>query len=339
MENSFEPYITHHPGDGITAEDSNSMQIMIKEDIAAKTQAAVDGIDRVPNADNADKLEEKTLAEITEEIVRRALSEIPKQTGYRKLFLKLEVGEEKVVEHGLKACPLVDLYQLDYFKVGASEDGYQFETWVNFYLYHSSERRLRFKDESEANAPNAPLKTVDIEPTDGHAYRIPFQDMLDYYGVEYAEESSLGSVETSFWKAFFADPNDEFDDDQQAHSPWFDRCCRENVSIGEITRKRDWEDIWFQMRPRKTVNYPYVGGDPSNGDLQPTYGNPVGPDTEEPMPAPTQIEVAHFDFNTMGLKLLRSAVYPPELFGTDGVETDRRPQILNELKVMALLKV
>lgn len=338
MENSFDPYISHHPGDSITAEDSNQIQIMIKEDIATQTKTAVENIERVPNADNADKLEEKTLAEIAEEIVQRALAQIPKQTGYRKLFLKLEVGEEKVVEHDLKACPLVDLYQLDYFKVGASEDGYQFETWVNFYLYHSSERRLRFKDESDSSAP---LKTVDIEPVDGHPYRILFKDMLDYYDIQYTENSSLGDVETEFWKAFFADPNDDFDDDQQAHSPWFDRCCRENMSIKEIKRKRDWDDIWFQMRPRKTVNYPYLGGNPLE-DNEPVedYGGPQAPVGEEPMPTPTQIEVVHFDFNTMGLKLLRPAVYSQELFDLeDGVEEQRREQILNELKVMALLKV
>ncbi|MEJ2559961.1 MAG: hypothetical protein P8186_27830, partial [Anaerolineae bacterium] len=300
MENSFEPFTTYEPGGPITAEDRNRDQVKIKEYIAAQTQAAVDGIERVPNADNADKLEEKTLAEITEEIVQRALSEIPKQTGYLRLFLKLEVGEEKVVEHGLKACPLVDLYQLDYFKVGASEDGYQFETWVNFYLYHSSERRLRFKDESEDPAT---LKTVDIEPADGHPYRIPFKDMLDYYGVEYTEDSSLGDVETEFWKAFFADPNDDFDDDQQAHSPWFDRCCRENLSVQTIRRKRDWDDIWFQMRPRRTVNYPYGPDGVPNGPDTTT-----DPDNPEPMPAPTQIEVAHFDFNTLGLRLLRNPV-------------------------------
>ena len=156
--------------------------------------------------------------------------------------------------------------------------------------------------------------------------------MLDYYEVEYTDDSSLGDAETEFWQAFFAAPNGDFDDDQQAHSPWFDRCCRENMSVREIKRKRDWDDIWFQMRPRKTVNYPYNTAD----------GAPNAPDPDseppEPMPAPTQIEVAHFDFDTLGLKLLRLAVYPAELFAEDGVEEERREQILNELKVMVLLK-
>ena len=126
MENGTKPYITHHAGDAITSQDSNDVQVMIKEDIAAQTQAAVEGIEQVPGADNADKLEGKTLAEISKEIVDKALSEIPERTGYLKLFKVLELGEENVVEHNLMACPLVDIYQLEYFPVVASEDDYRF---------------------------------------------------------------------------------------------------------------------------------------------------------------------------------------------------------------------
>ena len=56
-----------------------------------------------------------------------------------RIFKRLEVGEESVVEHNLLASPLVDVYQLDYFRVVASEDGYKYTTWVNFFLYHTSE--------------------------------------------------------------------------------------------------------------------------------------------------------------------------------------------------------
>ncbi|MDJ0753561.1 MAG: hypothetical protein QNJ45_08605 [Ardenticatenaceae bacterium] len=353
MEQTFDPYIKHHAGDLITADNSNDLQVMIREDIAKQAKEAAESITHVESADNAAHLEDHTLQQIKDELKNEILAEIPKRTGYRRLFLKLKLHEEKVVHHDLKTCPLVDLYQLDYFRVGASEDGYQFETWVNFYLYQSGEKRLRFRDE---NLPDSPLRTVDIEPQDGHAYRIPFKDMLEMYSVDYSDDSSLNDLETEFWKAFFAAPNDEFDDDQYAHSPWFDRCCRENMSVSEIKRKRNWDDIWFQMRPRKTVNYPYLGGnpiDPANNTPVDNYGQPEAPIAAENindgipvMPAPTQIEVTHFDLNHLGLMLLRPAVYPPELFappnnpdGPGGIAEDRREQILSELKIMLLLKV
>jgi hypothetical protein len=57
MPTETTPYITRNPGDLITAEDWNEMQRKIKEDIAAQVRDAIDKIDKVPNADNAAKLE------------------------------------------------------------------------------------------------------------------------------------------------------------------------------------------------------------------------------------------------------------------------------------------
>lgn len=326
MENGYEPYITHYPGDAITSQDSNDIQVMIREDIAAKTQEAVDNIEKVPTAENAEKLDEKTFEELKQEILDEALLQMQKRTGYQMIFKVLQLGEENVVEHGLQACPLVDVYQLDYFPVVATEDDYRFMTWVNFYLYQSGEKRLRFKEEG---ADTSTLVTVDIEPRDGHAYQIPFKDMLALYEVDYTDNSSLGDLETEFWQKFGAAPNDEFDDDQHAHSPWFDRCCREKQSIGHLKKQGNWDDIWFQMRPRKTINYPK----PPSGDADPT-------------PAPTQVGVYHFDFNTLGLRLLQAPILPPD-WGLHPDQEDDPPEERDRiaeipddvLKVMVLLKV
>jgi len=326
MENGFEPYITHYPGDAITSQDSNDIQVMIKEDIAAKTKEAVDNIEKVPTAENAEKLEEKTFEELKQQILDEALLQMQKRTGYQMLFKVLRLEEENVVEHGLQACPLVDVYQLDYFPVVATEDDFRFITWVNFFLYQSGEKRLRFKDEGE---PASSLVTVDIEPREGHAYQIPFKDMLALYEVEYSDDSSLGDLETEFWQKFSAAPNDEFDDDQYAHSPWFDRCCREKQSVGHLKKRGNWDDIWFQMRPRKTINYPV----------------PPDEETADPTVAPTQVGVYHFDFNTLGLKLLREAILPADWgFHPDPEAREQQPDPIAEiardvLKVMVLLKV
>ena len=63
MDTTYEPYITQYPGDLITAEDSNELQIMIKEEIAARTQPAIDGIERVPTAET--ETEPELTAEFT----------------------------------------------------------------------------------------------------------------------------------------------------------------------------------------------------------------------------------------------------------------------------------
>jgi hypothetical protein len=310
MPTETTPYITRNPGDLITAEDWNDVQKKIKENIAKQIQDAIQKVDNVPNAANAHKLENQTPEELTNDILEKVRQELPTRTGYRKLFKRLKKGEEKVIKHQLEACPLVDVYQLDYFKVICSEDDEKSAGWVNFYLYHTSEKRIRFTD------PNVTSKTtinVDIEPKEGTPYRIPFKDMLALYKVSYTETTSLGDLETEFWKAFFAEPNDSFDDDQYCHSPWFDRCCGEKRTVGDLKQKGDWNDLWFKMQPRKTINYSLTATNPT--------------------PAPTQIQVVHFDFDNLGIKLVTDPVLPTP----EGEEGPVSPP--DELKVMMLLKV
>jgi hypothetical protein len=62
------------------------------------------------------------------------------------------------------------------------------------------------------------------------------------------------------------------------------------------------------MRPRMTINLPETAG---TAISPPTFG------------APPHIQVVHYDFNTMGIKLVE-----PKL-----------PENIPELKVMVLLKV
>jgi len=183
-----------------------------------------------------------------------------------------------VIKHDLEACPLVDVYQLGLFKVVCSEDDEKHLAEVNLFLYHTSEHRIRF------TPPVGTAESVEIEPTDGPKYRIAFKDLLALYKVEYTDTSSLGDLETEFWKAFFAAPNDPFDDDQYCHSPWFDRCCGEKRTVKDLNQKGDWNDIWLKMTPGKTNNY---------------SGAP-------PPVAPANIQVVHFDLNTLGIKDLRS---------------------------------
>jgi hypothetical protein len=211
----------------------------------------------------------------------------------------LQTDKESVIDHNLSAYPLVDVYELEYFHVVASEDGNLFEADATFYLYHSSESRIRFRPDT------GPQVSVEIDPPDGHAYRVPFQHMLELYGVKYDDDSPLGDVETEFWQAFNAAPNDRFDDDQHYHSPWFDRCCREDRRIAAL--RKDWDDVWFQVRPRKSVNYT------QDGD----QGVP---------PHPVQVGVMQFDMNSVGLTLLTPV-------------TPARRNNPNHLKVLVLLKV
>lgn len=323
MSDQALPYISRNAGDPVTAEDWNGMQVMIKSDIHSQVETAIDALEHVDQAGDAEKFGGKSPDEYAKEIIDRLLHELPKRTGYMALYKDLKVGEEVVLEHKLGAFPLTDIYQLDYFRVVCSEDEHVYESFTTFYLYHSSESKIRFRPET---APTGNPVSIEIDPPDGHPYRIAFKTMLDLYNVKYDDNQSLGDLENDFWKAFFSAPNDEFDDDQYCHSPWFDRCCREERTVRYLKQRGDWDDIWFQVRPRKTINYAPTA----------KQGQATG------TPAPTQIQVAHFDFDTLGLTLLTDPVLPqdwtnPQPSSPDFPAPD--PVGGSHLKVLVLLKV
>lgn len=312
-------YIPHKPGELITAEDWNAMQGLIKQDIGSQIKQAVGEIKKVNRADDAGSLEGKNLKQIEDEVLAKVFEQLPKRSGYQMLFKRLKKDEEKVIEHKLKACPLVDVYQLGYFKVVCSKDEQKSIAWVNFYLYHSTEKKIKFA--------GPPAESVVIESSDGsHVYKIPFSDMLYRYDVQYTDDSSLADVINEFWKKFFADPNDDFDPDQYCHSPWFDRCCCvEEVSVGDIKKRQEWDDLWFQMRPKKTINYPLT----TAGQPAPAAGPPA-----TGFQFPHNIQIAHFDFDALGIRLLADPVYPNPPFPPDDTVINTK-----EEKVMLLLKV
>jgi hypothetical protein len=316
MATQYNPYIQRVPGDMVTAEDWNGVQLKVQEDIAAQVKKAIGEITNVPNAGDAAKLGGKTPEEWQKETIAKALAEIPGRTGYQMLFKRLKADDDyKVINHGLKACPLVDIYQLDYFKaVCPKGHGEKCKAWVNFYLYHSDEGTISVKTNNAA-------EEIEIESTTSQPFKINFVDMLERYRVEYDNKKSLEDLETEFWRALFRDPNDKFEAKQYCHSPWYEKCCGEKRTVGELKEEGSWNEMWVKMVPRKTINYltPVAGGVPAA-----ILATAV-------QPAPTQVEVVHFDFERVGLKLLAKPVYPSEVLA----------EIKNkqELKVMVLLKV
>ncbi len=332
-----EPYVEFKPGDLIAADSMNEMQCLIRDDIGDQTQQAVDNINTVPNAENADKLDNQTLAEIQKAILDQALSQIAQHSGYQRLYKVLRVGEKNMIEHGLKNNPLVDIYQLDYFLVVSTEEGFVELTWVNFYLYHSSEAVIRYRPEGTNDSP----VTIEIEPSRGQAHRIPFKDMLARYDVAYTDNSSVGEIENEFWKALFADPNDDFSDQQYTHSPWFDRCCREERTVKSLKQKGYWDDLYVKVMPRKTVNYPHGTVTDAGYAALPA----------EQWVAPPDIKVTHYDWNRVGIELLeglkRAPLDPTQTFVGEIMEANATaaelirsslPDDRNMLKVMVLLR-
>ncbi|WP_020669593.1 hypothetical protein [Amycolatopsis nigrescens] len=318
-----EPYVQRGPGDLVTAEDWNEVQRKIFEDIRKEAKKAADGVVRVPNADDSDHIEGKDLNALTEEITKRVLDQVRGRSGYQQLFKVLKQGEITVLEHKLGTAPLVDAYKLEYFRVVCREDDETTDAYATFFLHHTSERKIRVPGSGSGSSRDS----VDIQPKDFPELGVPFAELLARYKVPYTDTTSLDDLETEFWKAFFRDPNDQFNDDQYCHSPWFERCCKEQQSVRQLKEKGDWDDIVFQMRPRKVLNYtdlPLVTGEPPRA-----------------LTRPANVLVQHLDNNRTAVWFEGDALHDPD---EDGVEFKAREYIGvdtfdQELKVMLLLKV
>lgn len=277
MANDCKPYVEFAPGDLITAEGMNEMQVLVCEDICKQVEDGVAGVTEVETAKNALKLGGKTTEEICKEWLEKALQAIPKRSGYLKVFKRLKPDEINLIEHNLKTCPLVDVYQLVPFPVVCAIDEDKEATEVCFYLYHSSEKKI--KD------PNG--ESVEIENGDFPVqFKVPLLEMLELFEVPYTDDSSLGDLETELWKAMFSAPNDDFDMDDYCHSPWFERCCREERTVESLRKKGDLNDMWMKFIPKKTINMSAS----SRGD-----------NINQNNSCPKDLTVAHFNMNTTGL--------------------------------------
>lgn len=316
MTDNGELYVERAPGNLLTAEDWNTMQRKIHDDIRVTSQAAADGVTHVASADDSTHLEGKDLDDLTAEVTKRVLDELRGRSGYQQLFKILKSGEVTELQHGLGTAPLVDVYKLEYFEVVCREDDETRAAFATFYLCHSDERRVRVTDESGQR------RSIDIQPPDFPEVGIPFGDMLTRYDVPYTDSTSLDDLEVEFWKAFFSAPNDQFGDDQYCHSPWFERCCKEQQSVRQLKDRGDWNDMTFHVRPRKSINFEtttWQGG-------------------EQTFPRPANVFVQHLDNDRTGIWFEADAVHDT------GDEARAREYIGenefdHELKVMVLLKV
>lgn len=303
MSTAPDPYVNTNPGDLITAQLFNGLQSTIRQDIAEQIKKAVEAIRNVAESGDSAKLGGKTPKELEDEIIQKALQILPSKTGYRMIFKRLKPGEEKYIKSNpeeIKGFPLVDVYQLDYFNVvcGAPRDQDQSDGKVNMFLFQSGEKKFKAVDKNNKTP-------FEIQRTDGTpSFKIPFQSMLDLFGVPYSDSQNLGDLVDDFWAAVFKDPNDEFDQDQYCNSPWFEQCCGEKRTVGQLKSGGDWPNLYFQMRPRKTVNFP-----------ENIATGVIG--------VPPHIQVSHYDFQTLGVKLLDATL----------------PANTPELKLMLLLKV
>ncbi|MEM9549867.1 MAG: hypothetical protein AAGA05_01760 [Pseudomonadota bacterium] len=298
-----EPFTTFEPGQLITAEAMNAMQGKMRAEIHTQIAEALAALTEIDLSKDSEALEGYSAQDLLAKFLEQAMQQFPGHTGYRKLFKVLEFDEPNLIEHELKLCPLVDLYELKDFDVICADDDDKRRGTARFFLYHTSEKRISMET-SDGTV------TVDIEVRGETPFCTPMSEVLDYLGVEHTDDTSLGDLETELWKALFAAPNDQFDPSDYCHSPWYERCCREERTVGSLKAKGDWDDLKLKMVPCKTVNPAPVETDVASAERR-----------------PANILVEHNDFDRVTLTLRERAV------GPDGNREDRPVCLMVLLKV------
>ena len=275
MPESEQFYTTFEPGQLITAEAMNGMQGKIRKNIGEQIEKAIDALTEIEKAGDSDKLGGQTAEELLKRLAEQVAQELAKRTGYRQLFKVLKFQTRDVIEHKLGQCPLVDLYELLPFEVVCAHDDDHHAETVRFYLYHTTEKRIR----RPGGGTPINIESAAEQPP----FRISLPVLLDLYKVEYSDSSSLGDLETELWSAMFKDPNDDFDPGDYCHSPWFEKCCREERTVRSLKEKGDWDELWLKVVPTKVLNTLAAVNEPP--------GKPRG------------VQVQHHDLNTLSLML------------------------------------
>ena len=131
-----------------------------------------------------------------------------------------------------------------------------------------------------------------------------WKNLLDQFQqeklLEYTDDTTLDDLEVDFWRAMFRSPNDSFDPDASCHSPWFEKCCGEKRTVSDLKRHGDFDDIYLKIEPQKTLNY-----------VQSPTPDPTNQPYKWYQTEPSNIRVSQLDPDTIALRLLLQAAYPP----------------------------
>ncbi|MDQ4025428.1 MAG: hypothetical protein M3217_08055 [Actinomycetota bacterium] len=231
------PYIPRNPGDPITAEDWNSMQVEVKKHISACVEAAKEEIRKtgVDQAGNSDRFATRSDTEWEQRLDERYAGKSHEHEGpsvyrrYIKRFAGTEGMKEVFLEHGIGRFPLVDVYELLTVTDRRPHDRCK----VLFYYGHEDRDTY----------------SLDVAyGRDEHQLGLRFEALLQELGVSYDGDDAIADVVQDMWTAFAKDPNDEI---EHCQTDWVEGCCRENKTVDELKRADQWDDLYVAIKPRK----------------------------------------------------------------------------------------
>jgi hypothetical protein len=252
------PYIPRNPGDLVTAEDWNDMQVAVRTDLAANATADAKTAEElkamIENVD-AKRFGGKTPDEWTDDLDGRYIRrDDPGAMGeYRRYFKQLNrqvvppfgggtVIEPCVIEHKLCRYPLVEVYELlpvlAHVPQGERPERANELAGVKFLIYYASKRD-----------PLAEL--LFTESSDRFYWGDPLTLLLSQFNLKPALTQKFDDLVNDIFGKMF-DPGleqDQFDRDTYAVSPYVQAWIDKDQTVGDLMKGGQWNDLRIAIRP------------------------------------------------------------------------------------------
>jgi hypothetical protein len=268
------PYVPASPGDVLTSQGWNLMQIEIKEDIgtriaAAKEEVKHEGVDSADDAEHFAGMSEKELTDKLDARYAPRTHDHEGQAVYRR-FIK-EFGPETgfdaaVLEHGFGRFPLVQTYELLDVVPPPDDAESPFPACkILFYYGHADADRYGLRE--RVGRDRVPVG-------------LPFEQLLTELAVKWEDDDTIEDVLNDLRNAFMADPNDEI---KHCETDWMSRCCGERRTVGELKEADQWSDLYLGIRPRMCGR---------GADLLPTAGAPA-----------CHVDIAHANYDSVVVRV------------------------------------
>jgi hypothetical protein len=235
------PYIPQNPGDLITAENWNQMQVDIKQDIQASVKAAEDDIKAgiVAKAQDATTVDGKSVTDLTADYDKRYAYKVHDHEGvaaYRRYFKEFTYQlPDALLRHGLHRFPIVDTYRLD--------DVVKKQPAADTTDYAGC-KFLFFRKHQDAD----PYGLNVSSGRDNELLGIQLDELVKEYNVDVKDDDSIEDAIGDTWDEVFKAPNDKI---KYCQTPWVKECCDKSRTVGELKKSGDWPDLYIAMRPLK----------------------------------------------------------------------------------------
>ncbi len=251
MEDKPKPYIERSPGDLITAENWNELQVDIINDIndkVGKVDAALEEYKKKPvdASTFGGKKPEEWTRYYDERYVRRA--ELKSGWGeYRRYFKqidrKIEGGpwEPALIKHKLHRYPLVNVFELCSLPVTAEEvsDDTKFNH-VRFLVYYAGHR-------------DQAAKLLTTKGEDVIHWGDPLDLVLEQLGLDTEPEQEFDDVLNDMWGRMF-DPGleqDHFNPEFYGHSRYIqEEILKKDRTVEQLKDAGIWRDLRMAIRPQ-----------------------------------------------------------------------------------------